>query len=107
MKYNKKMLFAGITHAVLILGGYIYTFSTQGEHLFLSILHYYSILCSAIAIIRWLFMYDALKPSADVFGVGFNKRTLPHYIEGQPNMNSIMVRFYVWLAVVLFGIVTL
>ena len=52
-------------------------------------------------------MYDAKDPAADVFGIGFSKRKIPQYIEGKPKMNSVMVRSYIWLGVVIIGAITL
>lgn len=106
-KFDGKMLIIGIVHAVVVLGAYFYTLTVKNDGFTPALLHYYSILCLVIASFRWLFMYDAKDPAADVFGIGFSKRKIPQYIEGEPKMNSVMVRSYIWLGVVIIGAITL
>ncbi len=105
-EYNTKMLISGIVHSSIVLGFYLYALIVNEPEIIIRSLHYYSIFCLIAADIRWRYMYDTIKPNSYVLGGKLFKKIAPCFIDEQPKMNAIMVRTYIWLAIVIIGIFT-
>ena len=110
-KYDRKILWRGIVHAAILLALLIYERvsidSTDSLLPYRFILRGYIAISYAVYHFRWLFMYDAFKPSAKIFDFSFRKeRVLPHFIEGEPKMNSVMVISHIWFVLLLIGFIT-
>ncbi len=105
-QYDTKMLVSGLIHAAIVLGLIIYSIAIKTSEMTNLGMFFYCFLCVSAADLRWSFMYEAYKPDSKVLSAKFVK-PLPHFVDDQPKMNSIMARTYIWFVVSLVRFFTL